>query len=320
MDDEIEILRSLQPRVNPLSSLSLEEKRSELMAVITNLTTGTNDLRPVGAGLSTTAPARRAPRRRAWVAAAAALVTLGGSAAAFAVITHDPASTTSVACGDVFVDAVSGDPVADCADVWRRTKGAEPPPLAAYRTSDGGITVIPADAMAPGGWERVAEGFRQDGRLIELTSTLDDVGAGLASDCLPLDRAQPIAEQAISNLKLTGWRAMAENGSADGRQTCTVPIVEPDQYRVLLVPVAPGTGGDLEAVRVMAKGLQARLGDTCVPLKRGAEIARQASGRNGASAPDVQVHTVAKPGSSCATVTVNVGGSVQVIVRGPAER
>jgi hypothetical protein len=252
----------------------------------------------------------------------AALLALGTAAATWAEVVRDPARTTKVACDDyrLDMDALSGDPVADCEALWRREQGTEPPGMVAYRNSFGGITVYPAGKPVPADWTRLAEGFRQDGRLIQLDESLNDAGAGFQSGCLTFEQATAVAERELTRLGLTGWVVELEPGRdrADGDGTCSRYLVDTERFRVALVALPRGSD-DLHEITQMARSLQSRLRGTCVPVDAAVGIAQDKAAAIGLSESDggVEVNAVPDPTAPCSSAVVNVTGRVEIIVRGP---
>lgn len=266
-----------------------------------------------------TAPARaRVPRRT--LVLAATLVTLGVAGLGWAVLDSIGAST-SVGCHTAdaavsVVDAVTGDPIADCAAVWRSDTGSEPPPLVAYDNGSGGIEVVAEGADVPAGWRELTPGVAQDPRLIELEAALDDHIDGLPADCHGLEAARTVADREVARLGLDGWRVVSERGEADGAQTCTSFFLEPGRRHVVLLPVEGLIGSDAAPYRVLASRLGDALGEECLAGADAAGLARRTAAEVGIR-EGLVVHEVIDDTSTCARADVNVAGAIEVTIRGP---
>lgn len=260
----------------------------------------------------------RVPRRTFVLAAAVALLSV--AAVGWAVF-NSVQGSTSVGChtGDgavSIVDAVTGDPVSDCAALWRQDTGTQPPPLVAYDNGDGGIEVVPEGSSIPRGWQPLEPGVTQDPRLIELEAALDDHIDGLPADCHPLDAARTIAEREVDRLGLDGWQVVAERGEADGAGTCTYFLLESERQTVVLIPLDGGAAPDDAPYSVLAGELGTALEQGCLSLPDAAAQARQIAADAGIGEALV-VHEVTDDAATCARADVNVGGGVEVTIRGP---
>ncbi len=291
-----------------LRLLSDRDAKQALFQEITTMTTHTH-----------LAPARvRAPRRT--LVLAGVVVALGLAGVGWAVL-DSIGSSTSVGChtddgGISIVDAVTGDPVADCAAVWRRDTGGEPPPLVAYDNGTGGIEVVPEGADVHVSWRQLEPGLAQDPRLIELEAALDDHVDGLPADCHRLESARVIADREVDRLGLEGWQVVSERRAADGAQTCASFILEPERRRVVLIPLDGARAPDDAPYRVLASRLGDALEQDCRTVASAAELTRQAAADAGIDGGLV-VHQVIDDTSTCARADVNVGGGVEVTIRGP---
>ena len=214
MTDELDHVRDVRPSVAPPSQQLVETERTRLMTIIDRETHH-----------ETPNPTR--PRKR-WLLPGAAIVALATAAAGYA-LTRDVGTTTEVSCPDGIVDAVTGDPVTDCANLWRQQNGTEPPQLVAYDNQRGGIEVVPADADVPAEWTPLEAGSTQDARLIELDAALGDYGDGLHAQCYAPEAAQPVAEAALQRLGLADWSVRIDQERDGGEGTCAVTRSTPRQ-------------------------------------------------------------------------------------------
>jgi len=288
-----------------------ERLKEELMAAITDERASSNGPQP-----------RR--RGRLPVLAATATAVLLTAAAAWAVL-RDPATTTEVQCSghpaidNSIIDSVSGDPVADCAALWRRQVG-EPPELAAYQTPEGGVVVLPIDQSVPDSWMPLGGEFRQDSLLIELEAALDSLGGGLSAGCYQLPEAREIAAGHIERLGLSDWSITSERGEADGETTCTYFYLDRGTRRVVLIPLE-GIAPPADAPYVvLAERLNTITTESCLTIEEAVQATLQEATNLGLNPeePHLIIHRVRDNGASCARADVNVGGRIEVTVRGPS--
>lgn len=263
----------------------------------------------------------RLPRRTVVLAATIATLTFAAVGAAAYFNSVQIQTTTGVACrtadGSVSViDAVSGDPVTDCASHWQQTTGALPPALVAYGDGRGGIEVVPAGAEVPDTWQALERGLAQDPRLIELEAALDDHIDGLRAGCHRPDSARAVTERELDRLGLDAWDAVSERGSADGETTCTYFFLDPDRQRVVLIPLE----GILDAADtphgILASRLDQEL-DRCLSTDAVADLTRDIAADVGVVPEGLVIHEVTDKDADCARAQLNVGGRVEVTIRGP---
>ena len=314
MSDVLETIRRLRPDVEPPDAALLEREREQLMARIAAESLRPDELR------RRPAPTRR--RRVLW-AIALALVALIGAAAGGWALSRDSATATEVGCqfdrGSVHViDSSTGDPVADCGAEWRRLFHSSPPALVAYDSGFGGITVVRQGSDVPSSWQRLATGFRQNTRLIELDAALGDHGGGLESGCMRLAEARRVAEGEVARLGLRNWTVVPERGAADGRTTCTAHYLDRVERRVVLFPMERLRSDAGAPYAQLARRLRALTTNTCMSVDEALFAARREARqlRLDETAGEVLFHTV--DGDACARATVNVGGRVEVTIRGDA--
>jgi hypothetical protein len=268
------------------------------------------------------APSRQAPRRRKPLLASigAGVAIFGVAGTAWAML--QPSTTTATGCyisedSVTVIDAVTGDPVRDCEQVWQRETGSVPP-LTAYDTGEG-VAVVPAGRAVPGDWRALEPGVVQDPQLIGLTAALDDSIDGLRADCHRLDAAQAVVQRELTNAGLTQWQIAPQRGQADGQETCTYFIVEPDARRVVLIPLQGlvDPDGVLPHDRLADDLRSALSGRPCTSV---AEVASTVHAVvDDSRVDDVQIHRVDDPALACATADMVVGGSISITVRGPGK-
>lgn len=303
MTDELDHIRDLRPSVSPPSRQLVETERNRLMSIIDRETQHE--------------PSVPTPRKKRWLVPGAAVAVLATAAAGYA-LTRDVGTTTEVSCPDGIVDAVTGDPVADCASLWRQQKGTEPPPLVAYDNQRGGIEVVPADAAVPSDWAPLDAGVTQDPRLIELDAALADYGDGLNAECYTPAAARPLAEAALQRLGLADWSVRIDPERLGGDGTCAVHVLDPDAKTVVLfgLEMAPPPA-DAPFAR-LASRVQEEIDDQCLTLQEAVDAVRRIAADLGIDEPagELIIHSVPDASATCSRTDVNVGGSIEVTVRG----
>ena len=292
--------------------MSDEQTRQHLFDEITTQLVETDGR--VGAG-----PVRLSRRTFVLVAALtlAALATVG-----WAVSNLMTPTTSSVAChlpdGAVSViPPVTGDATVDCAAHWARETGAQPPELVAYDNGNGGIEVVPASTEPSEGWAELEPGVTQDPAVVELEAALDDHVSGLRTDCHLVDEARQVVDRELDRLGLAGWSVVVERGRADGTDTCTYFLIDARQQTVALIPierlVAPG---GTPAGR-FADGLGRAFTDDCMTLDQAARRVSEVAAESNIDPAGLVVNEVDDEAAGCARIDLRVGGSFEVLIRGP---
>jgi hypothetical protein len=279
-------------------------------------------------------PARRRLRRPLVIALA--LVVLVAATGAGWALTHGSArETTSVDClidgQTTVIDATSGDPAADCAVIWP----APVPKLQAYANGLGGVVVIPASEKPESSWTPIAS---QDVALIELQESLDDNINGLDSSCFGSSAARTFTQQRLDRLGFIGWtvnvRPPAQQQNAQppaGTKSAPTAAGSADCYGGFADPTS-------KTVTLMGSGNQAgpanwpphRLADSLRPLTHEclslsamkSEVVQRATSlgmsRTVEDPHNYELNSTEDDSMRCATVYETVGGTTDVIVRGPA--
>jgi hypothetical protein len=303
MTDELDYIRGLRPSISPPSRQLVETERNRLMTIIDRAA----EHEPI-------VPTR--PMKR-WLVPGAAVAALATAAAGYA-LTRDVGTTTEVSCPDGIVDAVTGDPVADCASLWRQQNGTEPPPLVAYDNQRGGIEVVLADAEVPGDWTPLDAGVTQDPRLIELDAALADYGDGLNAECYTPAAAQSLAEAALQRLGLTDWSVRIDPDRNGGDGTCTIHVLDPDTKAVVLFGLETGTPPADTPFARLASSVQEEIDDQCLTLQEAVDAVRRIASDLGIdeTTGELIVHSLPDASATCSRTDVNVGGRIEVTVRG----
>src|SRR5262245_22831912 len=320
MNDPVDVVRHVAPAVEPPSAL-LERVRSDLMTTITE---------------SDPIPARRpSRRRRRWAVPIAAAAVLATAAAGWAAVRHDSSTNTAIGCphrdrggNSTFIAAVTGDPVVDCGNAWRDMFGTEPPPMTAYDTGSGGVVVLLDGEPVPDGYTRLAPGPHVDTTLIQLQAALDDSGSGLTSNCFDEPGARNVVERELDRLGLDDWTVTVdESRPPTGAASCAYLVVDAEQQEVQLIGMGPAPS-EAGPYRIFAAELDQRLRDQCVGLDAAADITRGVAAATDVSSYTdyafteesglLNIHTVEDPSATCTRADVDVGGAVEVTLRGPA--
>lgn len=317
MSDPLDELRDLAPPVDARPEL-LEQLRNDLMTIIErdahSKTEQLDELQP-----------RRAKRKWAIPIAAALVACTGAAAYALSLSSSD---STSVECPTGIYDAVTGDPVVDCSNEWRRSYNSEPPAMVAYDNGSGGVTVLLADDPVPEGYTPVGPGQFQNSSIIEFEASLDDYGTGLSSGCYDEPAAREIIQADLDRLGLAAWTITADSSRLpDGADLCAVAIVVPDAQQVQVIGLSNDAVGTDPYAR-FAANLNDQLEAECVGIDEAATVTRTLGDStdiriNGAiievteEAGVLVINTVEDPAATCTQADVNVGGRVEVILRGP---
>jgi hypothetical protein len=269
----------------------------------------------------------RQPRkrfRRPLVLSTAAVAVLLAGAAAW--VMAMPEETTQIACnGEVIINARSGDPVADCAAEMRR-QGIEPVNLSAYVNNGGVVGVFEEGADIPSSWRLLEDGFSQDTAIIALREALDDISTGVESACYSDEEAIAIVERELAASGLD-WKIATRSNEGLNPPTCATAIVLPEDRQILVAQLETRTvpGGQVQewqsqkqSIDTLAARLNLALDNECMTLNDAAEIAIGITFDVGAEYM-TQIDTINEPDSACTTAAINVGGSVFLVLRGPAD-
>ena len=171
----------------------------------------------------------------------------------------------------------------------------------------------------------------EDSRPIaeSLEESLDDVGRGLSSGCYDEATARGIARNDLDRLGLANWTVTVdERRRPDGHSLCAYFIVDPAAEHVELIGMT-GSTGDANPYESYAKALADQLDETCLSLEAAASVARSLAAETvimidgtridlTEPAGALVVNEVEDPAAACTRSAVNIGGLVQVILRGPS--
>lgn len=271
-----------------------------------------------------TPAARPRRRRRVSVVGGGIALTLAASGTiGWAVASGNARDTTALQCqidgNPSIIDAVSGDPVADCAAEWERQNGRPAPVLAAYDNGHGGVLVQPATDPAPSGAKPLppGQGQGQNVALIELDESLADYIAGLSSRCFSEPEAVAYAERELDRLRLTEWvvktRRDSDAACYDGA------AIDAPSRTVLLIGVSWPQPTDT-AHMILARRLR-EVAKRCLPLaeaKAAVEAETRELGLSDDPAYPQYKLTAVPTDTTCTSFRERVGGSIFITLRGPA--
>jgi hypothetical protein len=291
-------------RLKPMSPVAREELRQSITA----------------APLSGPRSPRRAPRRRLVLLGAGLLAVVVAAGAGAWALGERAGETTTLMCAlepdsGSGISSATGDPVADCQAEWRRLFRSPPPKLIAYEAG-GNITVVPAGTAVPADWKPLAADFRQNADLIELDERLSDSASGLDSRCYSLQEARTLVQRLLAASDLEGWTVVNDPNSTASKDSCTAYALDPESRQVVLSSHealhTPSDAPHLVFARRVA-GLVAR---ECLSLEAAAEQVRREAATFGWHETDSTLIINSLEGVGCADIVVNVGGRVEVTIRG----
>lgn len=319
MSDPLDLVRDLAPAGEHRPEL-LERVRNDLMATIDDTTPRTDPR-------SAPTPASRRMRRR-WLIPAATAVVLTTAAGTWA-LTQTSDNSTVVECPDnTIIDSVTGDPITDCANEWRRSNGTQPPVMVAYDNGNGGVSVLLATDPVPDGYTELDPGPYQNAGLIQLQDSLEDVEGGLPSGCYDEPAARDIVRDALDQLGFADWAVTVdETRRPDGDSLCAYFVIDPADRHVELIGVDTTTPQS-NPYEPYAAALASKLEASCLNLDDAATLARSLAADavievDGTridlteQAGVLVVHEVEDAVAACTSSTVSVTGRVDVTLRGP---
>jgi hypothetical protein len=229
---------------------------------------------------------------------------------------------TSINCDNAIIDAVSGNPVTDCASIWQHSFGQAVPQLAVY-ANDGWVLVLPARQRPWAGSVRLPSGFVMNTGLIVLNEWLQDYVNGLNSKCYASSAAVTAVRGELASLGLSGWNVRVQPPAANGTRTCAnIGLIFASQRVVQLQPSPPQSSGKelTQQMQPLAAALR-QIGSSCEDLPAAAAAAKAAAAHFGvslSSASGDQFQEVTVPGAHCTTAYLELGGAIFLTLRGPA--
>jgi hypothetical protein len=213
---------------------------------------------------------------------------------------------------------LTGDPVADCA---RYQELAGLPPIedpVAFRDAWNPVVVVPR-AQVPADAELLDVATAADLAAQELQASLHDLVDGPVTGCPDPATAAAAAQAELDRLALSDWRV--EVSTDAGTLECAGVVVDAEQQLLTVVP----TGATEPLETLVARGdmvpevltlrdlLRTRIADTCLDLTAAEAVVAQALG----TAHHWPTSAIEDPEATCTRVDLEVGGSIQVTLRGP---
>lgn len=276
--------------------------------------------------------------RRRWVVpAVAALVATGAIGTAATTLLGDSSETTNLECpGGDYINAVIGDPVSDCTNAWKSSNDTRPPPMVAYDNGRGGITVLPDEETPPAAFTAIPRGTFQDPKIIELEETLQDTGRGLYSQCFTEEDARTKVGAELERLGLSEWSVVVDQSRRpEGEQLCAIGLPKPGRQQVELIGIPSRDLGfdaadpsSQDQFTRYAAALADELEQRCLTLEEAAEVARALAAETEfvvdgevvefSEDYGLGITTVEDATASCTRSSVEVGGSISVVLRGPS--
>ena len=246
---------------------------------------------------------------------------VAASGIAWAIIGSSATDTVSVGCeiagSMAVIPSATGDPIADCAAQWLRDTGHAAPPLVAYDTGLGSIAVLPADEAPPSGWTPLPPGTTQNPAMVEMQQWLDDYVSGLNSGCYDDRSAVRMTEVFLQRLGMTTWTVRPAPTSDPG--TCVdTGILDSATQTVQLR--AFGNEPTLDASYAKLAVRLRTIANECKPLDAATREVRAAAAELGLSedANEYELTQVTDKHASCTRILEDVGGTIFVVLRGPA--
>ncbi len=300
--DVLNLIRAANPVADPDQ---MPDAPEPLVEEIIGMTTPTNQPR-----------SRRRRGSRLVLVAATFVFAVAGIAAAATWI-HQPGDTTDIACnGELIIPARSGDPVADCAAELDRL-GIGHGELEAFANPAGGVTVRETGSE-PDGHTPLGEGFTQDVALIKLGERLADQVDGVASRCMTSGEAKAFAEQQMVDLGLdlpVTVRAQELDGSA-----CAIAFVTDDREVIVAMDVIGKAQVETETPwDPFIAQMSAELDSSCLTLDLAVPLADQIAIDTGIGYMS-QVDAIEDSSLECTELSVDVGGAVFIVLRGPVDQ
>ncbi len=188
----------------------------------------------------------RLHRRGLRIAAGALLVgTLAAAGASVLGPTRNPAEITQIDCGEgTTVANVTGEPVRDCATLWRSIYHRPAPPLVAWIYETGGAVVVTPAGHPPSGrgWRPLPSGWRADSAVLQLSMQLEDITTGIQTrSCWSASTATALVTSILRADGLRTWHVRVKTERANSAHaTClTVSAVTGAAARSVLLVERP---------------------------------------------------------------------------------
>jgi hypothetical protein len=258
-------------------------------------------------------------------------LVLAGAAIGWALTTTSARDTVSVQCeiegSDTIIPSITGDPVADCAAQWRRDTDRNPPPLVAYDNGHGGITVAPAGQAPLPGARPLPGGATQNVSIVEVQQSLDDFVRGLNSGCFDNRTASEMTTRILARFGMEDWTVRSvpstdvssSSAAPAAPQGCVGAAILDPAIRTVVLRALGGTMRPGAPYERLAERLRS-VAEECMPLDATAKRVRSIADELGLSeaAHEYQLTEIPENDAPCTTVNETVGGTIFLILRGPA--
>ncbi|KGN35031.1 hypothetical protein N802_01790 [Knoellia sinensis KCTC 19936] len=210
--------------------------------------------------------------------------------------------------------ALSADPIADC-QKYQQLQGKPPIEDPAVFTHSGMTYVTPRKAVPPSA-EAAPPVKPNADALMVLRASLGDYANGANSRCLSEGEAAAFVKDELARLGLTGVKVVARPFAAGDK--CAAIDYDPPTGEVLIMGSpedasrpSKNRGGGMHEV---AATLRTEITEKCVPLPEAEAITAKALGKRHHWPTSAVVDEKLK----CTTADLQVGGSMQVFLRGPS--
>lgn len=155
--------------------------------------------------------------------------------------------------------------------------------------------------------------------MIELDAALADFGDGLRAQCYTLATARPLAEATLQRLGLADWSVRIDPDRNGGDDTCAIHGLDPEAKAVVLsgdIGMGPPPA-DTPYVR-LAAAVQDQIDRHCLTRQQAVDAVRRIASDLGIheTGGDLVIHSVPDDSAACSRTDVNVGGRIEVTVRG----
>lgn len=189
--------------------------------------------------------------------------------------------------------------------------------------------------VPPAAFTAVPRGIIQDPLVIELQEALEDTGRGLYSACFTAADARTKVRGELDRLGLAEWTVVVdESRRPDRADLCALGWLKPGSKQVELIGMPsrdlgfdPADPSSQDQFTRYAAALAEGLEQQCLTLEEAAEVARALAAETEfvvdgevvefSEDYGLGITTVEDATKSCTRSSVEVGGSVSVVLRGP---
>jgi len=259
------------------------------------------------------------------VAAAIALITAASSWA----FIGESSQATQLVCPTGIIDAVTTNPVNDCAAAYQQARGTAAPRLVAYDTGNGGVHVIEATTEAPSGYSRIDPADFLDQKLIELNFALGDLVGGLNSRCFTTADAEHHTRAELQQIGLDQWDIKTSDpsegvhdvvGGPSQTETgdCAFFAITQETQTVEIMSVSRPVD-DMAALRAVAQALDQLVSNDCLDIVQARDVVAAAIINDPvvSVAGPIEVFAAPAPTDDCARLQLVAGGQLTARISGP---